>query len=135
MDAETNCVATEHLGANLTVSRHRTSKLHLRAEEAGAGARGHAAGAAQGAIVGLVAGYVQLKEGAGGDVEFEAASAAVNDGSGGDGEAAFLFDDADGFARGAASGPDVVANQNAFAGLQFESAAQRHLSGAVAFDE
>jgi hypothetical protein len=135
MDAETNCVATEHLGANLTVSRHRTSKLHLRAGEAGAGASGHAAGAAEWAIIRLVAGNVQFEEGAGGDVEFEAAAAAVNDGSGGYREAAFLFDNADGFARRAAGGPNVFDHQNAFTGFQFESAAQSHLAGAVAFDE
>ena len=55
--------------------------------------------------------------------------------AGGDGEPAFLFDDADGFARGAAGGPDIFDDQNAFAGLQFEAAAQSHLAGAIAFDE
>jgi hypothetical protein len=107
----------------------------MGAGETGAGTSGQAAGAAERAIVGLVAGDVQFQECAGGDVEFEAATAAVYDGSGGDGEAAFLFDDADGFARGATSGPHVFDYQNALAGFEFESTAQGHLAGAVAFDE
>ena len=55
--------------------------------------------------------------------------------AGGDGETAFLLDDADRFASGAAGGPHVFDNQNAFARLNFKSAAQSHLAGAVAFDE
>ena len=46
-----------------------------------------------------------------------------------------MFYDADGFARGAAGGPHIFDDQNAFAGLQFEAAAQSHLTGAIAFDE
>jgi hypothetical protein len=113
----------------------RTGKLHLGAGETGAGASGDTTCAAERAIIGLVAGNVQFKERASGNVEFEPATAAVNDSSGGDGEAAFLFDDADRLACGTASGPHVFDYQNAFAGLQFESAAQCHLAGAVAFNE
>ena len=107
----------------------------MGAREAGAGAGGHAAGVALGAIVGLVAGDVHFEQGAGGDVEFEASTAAVNDGAGGYCEAAFLFYYADGFARGAAGSPDVFDYQDTFAGLQLEAAAQSHLAGAIAFDE
>ena len=63
------------------------------------------------------------------------AAAAVNDGTGGHRQAAFLFNDADGFPRGAAGCPNVFDHQNSFAGLQLEPAAQRHLAGAIAFDE
>jgi hypothetical protein len=107
----------------------------MGAGEAGAWAGGHAAGAALGAFVGLVAGDVEFEEGAGGDVEFNRATAAIDQGAGGYGEAAFLLDDADGFARGAACGPDVFDYEDALAGRQFEAAAEGHLAGAVAFDE
>jgi hypothetical protein len=90
---------------------------------------------ALGAIVGLVAGDFHFEQGAGGDIELEASAAAVNDGAGGYRQGAFLFYYADGFARGAAGGPHIFDHQNAFAGLQFEAAAQGHLAGAVAFDE
>src|SRR5580658_494342 len=109
--------------------------LRLGAREAGAGAGGHAASVALRAIVGLVAGDFQFEQSAGGDVEFEASAAAVNDGSGRDGQGAFLFYDADGFARGAAGGPHVFDHQNAFAGLQLEATAQSHLAGAITFNE
>src|SRR5580700_817126 len=107
----------------------------MNAGEAGAGARGHAAGAALGAFVGLEAGYVQFNERAGGDIEFEAPAAAVDQGAGCDGEAAFLLDDANRFARGTACGPNVLDDEDAFAGLQLEAAAEGHLAGAVALDE
>ena len=81
--------------------------LGVGAGEAGAGAGGHAAGVALGAFVGLVAGDVHFEQGAGGDVEFDRAAAAIDERAGGYGEAAFLFDYADGFARGAACGPDI----------------------------
>ncbi len=110
-------------------------KLRLGAREAGAGARGCAAGMALGAIVGLVAGDVHFEQGAGSDAEFEASAAAVNDGTGGYGQAAFLFYYADGFARGTAGSPDIFYHQDAFAGLQFETAAQGHLAGAITFDK
>src|SRR5271163_1319952 len=120
----------------VVVARFREQeKLRMSAREAGAGAGGHAAGVALGAIVGLVAGDVHFEQGAGGDVEFEASAAAVDDGAGGYRQAAFLFDYADGFAGGAACGPDVFDDEDAFTGLQLEAAAQRHLAGAVAFDE
>src|SRR5271154_4096427 len=120
----------------VVVARFREQeKLRMGAREAGAGAGGHAAGVALGAIVGLVAGDVHFEQGAGGDVEFEASTAAVNDGAGGYCEAAFLFYYADGFARGAAGSPDVFDYQDTFAGLQLEAAAQSHLAGAIAFDE
>src|SRR5271155_1045251 len=109
--------------------------LRMGARKAGAGAGGHAAGVALRTIVGLVAGDVHFEQGAGGDVQLEASAAAVNDGAGGYGQAAFLFDYADGFARGAAGGPDVFDDEDAFAGLQLEAAAQRHLAGAIALDE
>ena len=109
--------------------------LRLGAREAGAGAGGHSSGVALGAIVGLVAGDFQFEQGAGGDVELEASAAAINDGAGGDGQGAFLFYDADGFARGAAGGPHVFDDQDAFAGLQLEAATQSHLAGAITFDE
>jgi|SRR5271156_6170414 hypothetical protein len=109
--------------------------LRLGARKAGARARGRAAGVALRAIVGLEAGDFHFEQGAGGDVELEASAAAVNDGASGYGEAAFLFYDADGFARGAARGPDIFDHQDAFAGLQLEAATQRHLAGAIAFDE
>jgi hypothetical protein len=105
------------------------------AGEAGAWAGGHAAGAALGAFVGLVAGDIEFDEGAGGDVEFNRAAAAIDQRACGYGEAAFLFYDADGFARGAACGPDVFDYEDALAGRQFEAAAKGHLAGAVAFDE
>src|SRR5271154_7109129 len=85
----------------------RAKKLGLGTREAGAGAGGHAAGVALRTIVGLVAGDVHFEQGAGGDVQLEASAAAVNDGSCGDCQAAFLFYDADSFACGAAGGPDV----------------------------
>src|SRR5271154_177675 len=92
----------------VVVARFREQeKLRMGAREAGAGAGGHASGVALRAIVGLVAGDVHFEQGAGGDVELEASAAAVNNGSGGYGQAAFLFYYADGFARGAAGGPDV----------------------------
>src|SRR5271154_3318936 len=109
--------------------------LRLGARKAGAGARGHASGVALRAIVGLVAGDVHFEQGARGDVEFQASAAAVNDSAGCDSQAAFLFHDSDGFARGAAGGPHVFNDQNAFARLQLEAAAQRHLAGAIAFYE
>src|SRR5271154_2252656 len=107
----------------------RAKKLGLGTREAGAGAGGHAAGVTLRAIVGLVAGDVHFEQGAGGDVEFEASAAAVDDGAGGYRQAAFLFDYADGFAGGAACGPDVFDDEDAFTGLQLEAAAQRHLAG------
>jgi hypothetical protein len=110
-------------------------KLLMGAGEAGAGARGHAAGAALGAFVGLVAGDIQFDEGARRDVEFNSATAAVNQRSRSHGEAAFLFDDADRFARRAAGRPDVLDNEDALAGVQLEATAKRHLAGTVAFDE
>src|SRR5271155_918509 len=91
--------------------------LRMGARKAGAGAGGHAAGVALRTIVGLVTGDVHFEQGAGGNVEFEASAAAVNDGSCGDCQAAFLFYDADSFARGAAGGPDVFDYQDTFAGL------------------
>jgi hypothetical protein len=103
--------------------------------EAGAGARGHAAGAALGAFVGLVAGDIQFDEGARWDVEFNSATAAINQGTGSDREAAFLFDDADRFARRAAGRPDVLDDEDALAGVQLEATTKRHLAGTVAFDE
>ena len=120
------------------IGRHRgacQARLHLGAREAGAGTSGHAASAAERAIIGLVAGDIQFEKRARGNVEFDLAAAAVNDRSGGDREAAFLFDDTDGFASGAAGRPDVFDYQNALARLQFESAAQCHLAGAVTFDK
>jgi hypothetical protein len=109
--------------------------LGVGAGEAGAWAGGHTAGAALGAFVGLEAGDVEFEECAGGDVEFDRATAAIDQGACGYGEAAFLFDDADGFARGAACGPDVFDHEDALAGGQFEAAAKGHLAGAVAFDK
>ena len=109
--------------------------LRMNAGEAGTGARGQATGAALGAFVGFVAGYVQLHEGARGDIEFEAAAAAVDQGARGDGESAFLLDHADRLARGTAGGPDVLDDEDAFTGLQLEAAAKGHLAGTVAFDE
>ena len=109
--------------------------LGVGAGEAGAWAGGHAAGAALGAFVGLVAGDIEFEEGAGGDVEFDCAAAAIDERACGYGEAAFLFYDADGFARGAACGPDVFDYEDALAGRQFKAAAEGHLAGAVAFDE
>src|SRR5580692_8684011 len=94
--------------------------LPLAAREAGAGAGGHTSGVALRAIVGLVAGHFHFEQSAGSDVEFEAPAAAINDGAGRYGQAAFLFDDADGFARGATGGPDIFDHQDAFAGLHFE---------------
>jgi hypothetical protein len=87
------------------------------------------------AFVGLVTGDVKLEQRSRGDVEFELTSAAVDDRSGSDGEAAFLADDADGFARGAAGGPNIFDDQHSFAGFDFKSAAKGHLAGAVPFDE
>jgi hypothetical protein len=84
--------------------------LWFAARKAGAGAGCHAAGVALGAIVGLVAGHFHFEQSAGGHVEFEAPAAAVNDGTGGYGEATFLFYNADGFARGTAGGPDIFDN-------------------------
>src|SRR5579864_2097641 len=107
----------------------------MGAGEAGAWAGGHAAGAALGAFVGLVAGDVDFEEGPGGDVEFDGAAAAIDQGACGYRQAAFLFYDADGFARGAACGPDVLDYEDALAGRQLEAAAKGHLAGAVAFDE
>ena len=46
-----------------------------------------------------------------------------------------LADDADGFARRAAGGPDVFDHEDAFARLDFEAAAKRHLAGAVTLHE
>ena len=116
-------------------NRFCAAKLHLGAGEAGAGAGGHAAGATERAIVGLVTGDVQFQKRARRDIQFQATAATVNDCSGSHGEAAFLFDHAYRFAGRAARGPHVFDHQNAFAGFQFESAAQSHLAGAIAFDE
>jgi hypothetical protein len=88
-----------------------------------------------GAFVGFEAGDVEFDEGAGGDVEFDCAAAAIDQRACGYGEAAFLFYDSDGFARGAACGPDVFDYEDALAGRQFEATAEGHLAGAVAFDE
>jgi hypothetical protein len=107
----------------------------MGAGEPGAGARGHAAGAALGAFVGLVAGDIQFDEGARRDVEFNSATAAIDQRSGSDHEAAFLFDDTDRFARRAASRPNVFNHKNALAGVQLEATTKRHLAGTVAFDE
>jgi len=121
-----NCVAK--LGS-------RGLNLQAAAKVAGAWASGSASGTAKRALVRLVAGDVHFQQGARGDIQFEAAAAAVNQGAGGDHQAAFLFHDADGFARGAACGPDIFDYEDAFARLQFKTAAQGHLAGAVAFDE
>jgi len=129
--ASTN-VLVEHYGRCATGSY---GVLRMDAREAGAGARGGAPGAAKRAIVGLVAGNVHFQKRAGGDIQFEAAAAAIDEGACGDGQGAFLLDYADGFARRAAGGPDIFDYQDALAGLEFEAAAQGHLAGAVAFDE
>jgi hypothetical protein len=128
-------VAAWGTGRNACATQQQGISSGMGAGEAGAGARGHTAGATLGAFVGLVAGDVQFDEGAGGDVEFETAAAAIDQRARGHGEAAFLFDDADGFARGAACGPDVFNYQDALARVQFETATKGHLAGAIAFDE
>ena len=112
-----------------------TRKLLMGAGEPGAGARGHAAGAALGAFVGLVTGDIQFDEGARRDIEFNSATAAIDQRAGSDREAAFLFDDADRFARRAARRPDVLNHEHALAGVQLEATPKRHLAGTVAFNE
>src|SRR5579863_2328303 len=112
-----------------------TSLLRFDAGEAGAGACRNTAGAAEGAIIRLVARDIHFKKRARGNVQFQAAAAAVNQCARGDGEAAFLLDDADGLARGAAGGPDVLDDEDTLAALELEAAAQSHLPGAVALDE
>ena len=107
----------------------------MGALEAGAGARGSVSCAALGTFVGLVTWYVEFEEGFGWDIEFQAAAAAIDYGAGSYGQAALLFDYADGFAGGAAGGPDIFDDQSFFAGFEFEAAAERHLAGAIAFDE
>ena len=109
--------------------------LGVSAGEAGAWAGGHASGAALGAFVGFVAGDVEFEESARRDVEFQTAAAAIDQRASSNREAALLLDDADGFARGAAGGPDIFDHENALAGFQFEAAAEGHLAGTVAFDE
>jgi hypothetical protein len=103
--------------------------------EAGAGARGRAAGAAKRTFVGLVTGDVHFKQGARRDIQFEAAAAAIDKRAGSDYETAFLFHHADGFASGAAGGPNILDDEDALAGFNFKAAAEGHLAGAVAFDE
>jgi|GEM_PF-5951510 len=107
----------------------------MGAGEPGAWADGHATGAALGAFVGLVAGDIQFDEGARRDIEFNSATAAIDQRAGSDREAAFLFDDTDRFARRAARRPDVLDNEDALARVQLEPTAKRHLAGTVAFDE
>jgi hypothetical protein len=107
----------------------------MGAGEAGAGAGGHAAGVALGAFVGLVAGDIQFDEGARWDIEFNSATAAIDQRAGSDREAAFLFDDADRFARRATRRPNVLNHEDALAGVQLEATTKRHLAGTVAFDE
>ena len=102
---------------------------------AAAWARGAAASAALGAIVGFVAGDGQVEQGAGWDVELEATGAAIDYGARGYGQAAGLFDYADGFARGAARGPDVFDDEDTLTRNNFKAAAKGHLAGAIAFDE
>ena len=109
--------------------------LLMRAGEAGAGAGGQAARAALGAFVGLVTGNGHFDDGARGDVEFEASAAAIDQCAGGNGEAAFLLDDANCFARGAAGSPNILDDEDTLARFQLEAATQRHLAGTVAFDE
>jgi hypothetical protein len=110
-------------------------KLLMGAGEAGARARGHAAGAALGAFVWFITGDIQFDEGARRDIEFNSATAAIDQRSGSDREAAFLFDDTDRFARRAAGRPDVFDDEDALAGVQLEATTKRHLAGTVAFDE
>ena len=107
----------------------------MGALETGTGAAGGVSGAALGTFVGLVAGNIEFEESFGRDIEFEATAATVNDGAGGNGQAAFLLHDADGFASGAAGGPDVFDDKSFFAGFEFKAAAQGHLTGTIAFDE
>src|ERR1700736_4565267 len=95
--------------------------LRMSRGEPGAGARGTSARAAERAIVGLVARDLQFEQGARRDIQIEAAPGAIDQGSGGNHEAAFLLDNADGLAGRAARGPNVFDHQDALARMQFET--------------
>lgn len=78
---------------------HDARALRVRAGKTRTGTCSNAPGAALRAFVGFVAGNFHFEEGARGDVPFDPPAAAVDNGAGRDGKAAFLFDNADRFTR------------------------------------
>ncbi len=74
-------------------------------------------------------------EGGAGDAEVNGATAAVDDGTGGDGDGAEGIHDVDDFAGAAAGGDDVLNNDGAFAGFEGEAAAEGHFAVGIAFGE
>ena len=90
--------------------------LRRGGEETAAGTHGRAACAAEGTVGGLVAFGLELDQGFGAHGELEPAAAAVNQRAGGHHAPAGLLNDADGFTRGAAGGPDVFDHQDVLVG-------------------
>lgn len=68
------------------------------------------------------------------DAEIDGAAAAVDEGTGADGESAELSDDVHDFAGGAAGSDDVFDDEAAFSGLNGETAAKLH-DGILPFGE
>src|SRR5579863_3895647 len=124
----------EYGAFNRRTARPR-SRLRMRAGVARTGACGRSTGAAERALIRLRAGDFHFEKGACGDVEFQTATAAVDNSAGGDGDAAFLFDDSDRFTGRAAGGPNVFDDEHAISRKNLEAAAEGHLPRAIALDK
>jgi len=90
---------------------------------------------AHGAGVGLMGLNFEGGEGGAGDAEIGRASAAIDDGTGGDGDGSGGAHDFDDFHGAAAGGDDVFDDDYAFAGSESEAAAEGHFAIGVAFGE
>src|SRR6185437_11463662 len=93
------------------------------------------AGAAKRALKGFIAGNIQIDQCLGRNVEFELAAAAVDQRSRGDGKSSGLLDDGDRFACRAASGPDVLDDQDPLIRLESKPPAEGHAAGTISFHE
>ena len=121
---------------NAQFQGHRTLlELRRGAEKTAARAKGRGAGAAEGAVGGRETFDFKLDKGLGADGEFEAAVAAVDESTGGDNAAAFFFNDANCFVGGATGGPDVFDDEDVFARVDAEAAAEGKMAAGIAFDE
>src|ERR1700680_3943056 len=86
------------------------------------GTRGASASAAERAIVGLVTRHLHFEQGARRDIQIEESPGAVDQGPGGNHEATFLLDNADGLAGRTARSPNVLAHHDTLARTQLETA-------------
>jgi hypothetical protein len=93
------------------------------------------AGVAHGAAVGFEGGDVEGFEGDAGDADIDGAAATVDDGAGGEDACSGGLGDFDDFAGAAAGGDDIFDDDDGFAGLKVEAAAEAHFADHVAFGE